>query len=316
MGYCILHSIPYPSFHDADLNSVFTTPWQKLISATETIANAHHTYARNIETEVEKPLRSFVTSSRVVANMENILGNIQTIAKDVDNATKRAEKLKEKGGKAAADKVASAATEVEDAQGQWDSQAPYVFERLQEIDELRLELIQKCLTQFHTYTDEVEKFSSASVEQCLNSILNVQLADEIQQFALKGPSSVPTLRERRGSRPQPPPTIPETSTLQPPALPRGDTDSQRSASSKSVVNLPPGKILMPCSHSQRHSDSPSRKEIQQVWRRPQKTRNCDQRQKTQYTPIFTATAITREKALIHQFSLQIPNLWQEDKGID
>jgi len=175
--------------------------------------------------------------------MDNIVGNIQAIAKELDNAEKAAEKLKAKGGKASADKVAAAASSIEEYQGQWDSQAPYVFERLQEIDEQRLELIQKCLTQFQTSLDEVKNASSASVELCLNSLLNVQIVDEIQHFSMKAPGSIPatTTRERRMSRPQAPPPVQETSSMAPPAIPTlnvpEDRHSERSNSSKMTLVL-------------------------------------------------------------------------------
>ncbi|KAF2664483.1 hypothetical protein BT63DRAFT_483188 [Microthyrium microscopicum] len=212
---------------------IFTTPWQKIVESTETLANSHHTFARNIEGEVEKPLRNFPQTSREMANMENIQGNIGALARDFDNANKKVEKLNQKGGKAPADKVASAATEVEDSKSSWDSQAPYVFEKLQEVDEMRLELLQKCLTQFLTFTDETKNSSSASVEQCLNSLLNVQVSDEIQHFSMKAPGSIPAVRERRMSRPQAPPSFAETSSLAPPSIP-ADAASMRSDSFQDI----------------------------------------------------------------------------------
>jgi hypothetical protein len=164
--------------------------------------------------------------------MESILGNINALAKDVDNANKKAEKLNSKGGKADAQKVANAVSTVEDAEGQWDSQAPYVFERLQEVDELRLELLQKCLTQFQTYADETRNSTSASVEECLNALLNVQLADEIVLFSQKVRQGGPTVRERRMSRPQQP-NFAESSSLAPPPIPsQHDAASIRSGSCK------------------------------------------------------------------------------------
>lgn len=166
--------------------------------------------------------------------METILGNIQALAKDVEAATKRAEKLNSKGGKADAQKVANAASGVEDAELHWDSQAPYVFERLQEIDEIRLELLQKTLTQFQTYADEAKNSASASLEECLNALLNVQLADEIVLFAQKSRQGGSITRERRMSRPQQP-VFQESSSLAPPPVPsQHDASSIRSGSCKFI----------------------------------------------------------------------------------
>jgi len=175
--------------------------------------------------------------------MANISGNLRAIAKETDNATKKAEKLREKGGKAVAGKVASAATEVENAQGQWDSQAPYVFERLQAIDEARVDHQRNGLTQFQTHVIECFSATGNSAEECLNALLNVQTADEITTFAIKTTRSLPTITtntstsERRKStiqEPVPPPTTDAGSSLAPvPSLPRPDEmSSNRSSSSK------------------------------------------------------------------------------------
>ena len=75
-------------------------------------------------------------------------GNLAAMAKEVDNAQKKADKLSQKGGKAPADKVAAASLEVENANNQWESQAPYIFEKLQEVDESRLNHLRDVLTQF------------------------------------------------------------------------------------------------------------------------------------------------------------------------
>jgi hypothetical protein len=183
--------------------------------------------------------------------MSTVTGNIQSIAKEFDNANKRADKLRDKGGKAAADKVASAASSVEDAKGQWDSQAPYVFERLQAVDEARLDNLRNCLTQFQTHVIEAATSMTSGAEECLNSVLNVQSAVEIQHFSMRAPGSAPTTtRERRQSRPQPY-TAPTTNSLAPPSIPRTtsteDAASQRSSSCKSLDSRFTGSQLTSCS---------------------------------------------------------------------
>lgn len=131
--------------------------------------------------------------------MNNMLGNIQALAKELEKAEQKAGKLQEKGGRADVDKVASAANEVENAQGQWESQAPYVFERLQELDEQRLENLRNALTQYTTYAIESQNAGTSTAEECLNALLNVQTIDEIQTFAMKSTTNPP-----RTSRLDPP----------------------------------------------------------------------------------------------------------------
>jgi hypothetical protein len=180
--------------------------------------------------------------------MANIAGNLRAIAKETDNAHKRQAKLNEKGGKAAAGKVASAASDVESAQGQWDSQAPYVFERLQAVDEARVDQQRSHLTQFQTHVIECFSATGTSAEECLNALLNVQTADEITTFVIKTTRSLPTntatstaagtitAAERRKSIRQesvpPPPTTDAGSSLNPvPSVPRHDeAASNRSGS--------------------------------------------------------------------------------------
>jgi F-BAR domain only protein len=225
---------------------VFATPWQKIVTSTEALAQAHHTLAQNILADVETPIRDFAAGSSEMQAMANISGNLRAIAKETDSANKKAEKLREKGGKAAAGKVASAATEVENAQGQWDSQAPYVFERLQAVDEARVDHQRNGLTQFQTHVIECFSAVGSSAEECLNALLNIQTADEITTFALKTTRSLPTITTTASGRrkstvqePVAPPTTDAGSSLAPvPSLPRQDEiSSNRSGSSRMKHDL-------------------------------------------------------------------------------
>lgn len=175
------------------LDRVFATPWQKIVTSTEALAQAHHSLAQNIFQDVETPIRDFAAGNSEMQAMHNIAGNLRAIAKEADNAHKKQAKLNGKGGKADAGKVASAASEVEAAQGQWDSQAPYVFERLQAVDEARVDHQRSGLTQFQTHVIECFSATGNSAEECLNALLNVQTADEITTFAIKTTRSLPVV---------------------------------------------------------------------------------------------------------------------------
>lgn len=117
--------------------------------------------------------------------MGNIQGNLTAIAKDIDTAQKKQAKLRDKGSKAKASAVADAVQDIEKAELQWDSQAPYVFEQLQAIDETRLNHLRDALTQFQTLeVDQVER-SRTTTEDALNAMLNIETADEIQTWSLR-----------------------------------------------------------------------------------------------------------------------------------
>lgn len=197
------------------------------MNALETLAESHHTLAQKIEADVERPLRDFQSGNREMQAMSTIQGNLASMARDIEAAQKKADKLQEKGSKAATDKVAHVSRDLENAQSQWDSQAPYVFETLQAVDETRLNHLRDVLTQLQTHEiDQIEK-NRVAAEQCLNILLTVETADEIKTFSLKTTGGAQPI-ERQRSRPHPPVSAPSSSTLQQP--PVDDRASQRSDS--------------------------------------------------------------------------------------
>ena len=130
----------------------------------------------------------------------SIQGNITSIAKDVDTAHKKASKLI---GKPSANKVANATSDVEAANLQWDSQAPYAFETLQALDESRVSHLRDVLTQLETHeVDQVER-SRVTAEACLNALLNIDTSEEISTFVARTSAGISSTlapgRESRGS---------------------------------------------------------------------------------------------------------------------
>jgi flagellar hook-basal body complex protein FliE len=214
-------------------HSMFGPPFQKLRSATKQLAQSHQSFSHNIEVDIEKPLREFTNTDPRYRNLSSkVVQSIQRTAKEVDEAQRRADKLKDKGLKAPADKVADAVTDVEKAKGDWNSEAPLVFESLQEVDEARWDHFKNALIQLETYASDMSNSNSTAITECLNSLLEVQTADEIAQYSIRAPTAVPatTSRERRMSQ-APPSNFSASTSLAPPipALPE-DVRSQRSAS--------------------------------------------------------------------------------------
>ncbi|KAF2753694.1 hypothetical protein EJ05DRAFT_480168 [Pseudovirgaria hyperparasitica] len=229
----LAQSLPADSALDL---GVFTSPWNKIISSIEAIAESHHTLATKIEIDVELPLRAFVSTNREVQAMGNISGNLAAMAKEIDTAQKKAEKLENKGGKASASKVSSVAGEIESAQAAWDSQAPYVFEQLQAVDESRLNKLRDALTQLQTYeVDQVER-NRTTAEQCLNVLLDVETADEIKTFSIRATSDIPRI-ERQRSRPQGGSSI-ASASLAPPMSPSTPEQRDDGSSHKGSIQEP------------------------------------------------------------------------------
>ncbi|KAF2206403.1 hypothetical protein CERZMDRAFT_108074 [Cercospora zeae-maydis SCOH1-5] len=169
---------------DEDLG-IFSVPWGTLISSMDALAESHTSLASRIEVDVEKPLRDFATHNREIQAMPNVQGNLAQMAKEIEKAQKATEKLQGKGENADANKVANATSDLENARAQWGSQAPYVFETLQALDETRLNQLRDILTQFVTLDVDQNEKSRGAAEQALNVLLNVEPADEIKMFAIK-----------------------------------------------------------------------------------------------------------------------------------
>ncbi|KAI9685314.1 MAG: hypothetical protein M1822_004687 [Bathelium mastoideum] len=188
-----------PPSESSDLG-IFSGPWQRIVGATETLSDSHQTLAQRIEVDVERPLRDFQSSNRELQQLSTIQGNLASMAREIESTQKKSDKLNSQGQKASAQKVANAAQEVDNARSQWDSQAPFVFEKLQQVDESRLNQLRDVLTQFQTHeVDHVERIRQ-STENCLNGILSIETADEIKTWALRATRGQPRI-ERTRSRP-------------------------------------------------------------------------------------------------------------------
>jgi len=223
-------------------NSVFTTPWQKITSAAASTAESHMRLANGIENDIEKPLRSYVSTNREAQAMSTMQGNLQALARDYDGSRKKADKLNQRGGRADSHKVANASSDFDNASQQWTSQAPYVFEALQAVDESRCNHLRDLLTQYETLEVDLVERNRKTAENTLNSLLNVETSNEIRTFASRngagtgGRRPSATTRPSRSSRSGPSSAaaaVAATSaatTLVPPSTQTEDLNRQRSPS--------------------------------------------------------------------------------------
>jgi hypothetical protein len=217
---------------DADVApSSFDSPWKKILASTEEIASSHYTLLQRIEKDVEEPLRSFSTTNREMQGMSTVQGNLSSMAKELQDAQEKSDKLSKKGGKASSQKVDQASSKLQTAESQWDSQAPFIFESLQALDERRLNHLRDVLTQFETHqADQVER-NRITVEGALGSLLEVDTAQEIRNWSQQAVAGKPiTERKARqlstaGSTSAA--ATPSVSTIPPPPTPRSThTDTQ------------------------------------------------------------------------------------------
>ncbi|KAH6856066.1 Muniscin C-terminal mu homology domain-containing protein [Chaetomium sp. MPI-CAGE-AT-0009] len=185
---------------------VFQAPWDKILSSTDGIAASHQLLAQRIDKDVEYSLRNF-QNKKEMQHMQTISANLSTMARELDEATEKSEKLSRKGSKANAQKVDQAAARLETATQTWESQAPFIFETLQALDEQRINHLRDVLTQFETHEIDQATRTQAAAEEVLNVMLEVSTAQEIQNFVQKTTAGKPKI-ERKSTTRQPTPVTP------------------------------------------------------------------------------------------------------------
>jgi len=149
-------------------------------------------------------------------NIQTISSNLHTMAKELDEATEKSEKLSKKGGRANAQKVDQAASRLEAANQQWESQAPFIFETLQALDEQRINHLRDVLTQFQTHEVDQATRTQATAEEVLNAMLEINTTQEITNFAQR--MTAGKLRiERRGTGAPRQSNVSNTPSLAPPS---------------------------------------------------------------------------------------------------
>lgn len=139
--------------------------------------------AVKIEVDVENPLREFSSGNREMASMSTVQANLSALSKELIDAREKSEKLHKKGNKASAQKVDAAATRLETATTTWDSQTPFIFERLQSLDELRLNRLRDLLTQYETHEVDCIERNRSTVESTIGSLIEVDTQTELLNWA-------------------------------------------------------------------------------------------------------------------------------------
>lgn len=125
--------------------------------------------------------------------MSTIQGNLASLAKDFDSAHRKADKAKDRDGN-------RAASSIDEAYSQWASQAPFVFEQLQAVDESRCNHLRDVLTQLETHEADLVQRNRFTAESCLNALLNINTADEIKAFAVRHSGTGGPARPESSSR--------------------------------------------------------------------------------------------------------------------
>lgn len=152
--------------------------------------------------------------------MTTMSSNLTSMAKSLEEAQNSSDKLGKKGGKASAQKVDAAAAKLESASQQWDSQAPYIFESLQALDESRINQLRDLLTQYQTHEADCAQRTQEISADALAQVIEVSTEAEILGFSNKvtaGRARLPTRESTRRS------SAAETQNSNPPPGTAGST---------------------------------------------------------------------------------------------
>ncbi|RDA96185.1 hypothetical protein CP533_1630 [Ophiocordyceps camponoti-saundersi (nom. inval.)] len=183
---------------------VFHTPWLRIIEAIDRISKSHHLFAEHVEKDIEYPLRAF-QQRRDYQSMHNISANLAVLARELEDAQEKSERLNRRGGRANTQKVDAAAAKLESATQQWESQAPFVFETLQALDESRINQLRDLLTQYQTHEASQAQRAQDNAVETLAAMLEISTDKEIQDFARRavGNKSSVSAQPSHSSHPNP-----------------------------------------------------------------------------------------------------------------
>lgn len=152
--------------------------------------------------------------------MQTMSSNLSTIAKELEDAKEKSEKLSKKGGKASALKVDAATARLESASSQWESQAPFILETLQALDEQRCNHLRDVLTQLETHEVDQSDRLRAAANDALATILEADTAKEVENFVSRVTAGKPRVERRTPATSERTPTVTRQSTstnVQPPS---------------------------------------------------------------------------------------------------
>ena len=132
--------------------------------------------------------------------MNTISANLSSMSKDLEEAQGQSEKLNRKAGKASARKVDEVTSRLENAQQQWDSQAPFIFESLQALDESRVNNLRDLLTQYQTHESDQAQRTQDNATETLALMLEIDTDREIQSFVQRMTNGRTKLPPRTATR--------------------------------------------------------------------------------------------------------------------
>ncbi|OLL22803.1 Cytoskeletal protein syp1 [Neolecta irregularis DAH-3] len=159
----------------------FNAIWQRILETTIELGASHSTFASKLAEEIEFTLLAFEAHDEDWHGMRHVESNIASLAKYVELAEGKVEKVKKKG-KALPTKVEQVLESMSIVRGQWETEAPFVFERFQAIDERRLEFIKDIYHKYENLEIEQAKRKTEISDGVLLDIGNLSVKSEIDNY--------------------------------------------------------------------------------------------------------------------------------------
>lgn len=210
-------------------SSVFQAPWDKVIQSIDATAHSHHLFASRVEQDVEAPLRAF-NQDNDMQSMNATSANLTSIARELDDAQKKIDALNKKSGKGSSQKLDGASSKLDAATQQWESQAPFIFESLQALDEQRVNQLRDFLTQYQTHESDQAQRSQTNAADTLAALLEISTELEVASFRERTVAGNPKQERRALARP-PSSNVAPHQSLAPPSAISEDTTSEHSGPS-------------------------------------------------------------------------------------
>lgn len=156
------------NFSSLQNSGLFEAVWMTILSSTRDNSKAASSFAHKIHHDVEQPLRHF-SSQPQWEDMKTLHRELETLAHTYQSND---DKLRKKNKHPD-----------DETRAQWESQAPYLLEQSEIIDESRLGYLKNSLTTFGTIEADYSDKSLKISEKILNNVLSFEPLDELAAFA-------------------------------------------------------------------------------------------------------------------------------------
>lgn len=155
--------------------------WASIVKSTRDSAEASMGFANKIHKEVQRPLRQFHKSAEWLDTrmLEDELEKLGNAYKSHDETV---EKLRRKSPSRQTEVAQQSLGQI---RVQWESQAPYIVDQVEAIDERRLGQIKTALTTFGTVQSDCANKGVAASEAVLSSVLAYDPSQDVAAFAAK-----------------------------------------------------------------------------------------------------------------------------------